>query len=82
MSRDFRHLHGTSPYRYLTMRRLDAVRDRSQRGESFVQAALACGFNDQSHMTRHFRATYGLSPARWKRSVMQGAHAARTIVQD
>tara|TARA_R110000744_G_scaffold273278_1_gene386210 strand:- start:22049 stop:22864 length:816 start_codon:yes stop_codon:yes gene_type:complete len=82
LSRDFRHLHGTSPYRYLTMRRLDAVRDRSQRGESFVQAALACGFNDQSHMTRHFRATYGLSPARWKRSVMQGAHAARTIVQD
>ncbi|WP_417468713.1 AraC family ligand binding domain-containing protein [Maricaulis sp.] len=82
LSRDFRSLHGTSPYRYLTMRRLDAVRDRIQRGGSCVQAALACGFNDQSHMTRHFRATYGLSPARWKRSVMQGAHAARTIVQD
>lgn len=82
LSRDFRRLHGTSPYRYLTMRRLDAARDRIQRGESFAQTALACGFNDQSHMTRHFKAAHGLSPFRWTRSITQGARSARTIVQD
>lgn len=82
LSRDFRRLNGTSPYRYLLMRRLDAARDRIQRGESFAQTALACGFNDQSHMTRHFRAAHGLSPFRWKRSITQGARTARTIVQD
>ncbi|WP_417481402.1 helix-turn-helix domain-containing protein [Maricaulis sp.] len=82
LSRDFRRLHGTSPYRYLLMRRLDAARDRIQRGESIAQTALACGFNDQSHMTRHFKAAHGLSPFRWKRSVTPAARSARTIVQD
>lgn len=82
LSRDFRRLHGTSPYRYLVMRRLDAARDRIHRGECIAQTALACGFNDQSHMTRHFRAAHGLSPARWKRSVTPGARIGRTIVQD
>ncbi|WP_339747927.1 AraC family transcriptional regulator [uncultured Maricaulis sp.] len=82
LSRDFRRLHGTSPYRYLLMRRLDAARDRIQRGESFAQTALACGFNDQSHMTRHFKAAHGLSPFRWKRSITPDARMARTIIQD
>ncbi|WP_417477568.1 AraC family transcriptional regulator [Maricaulis sp.] len=82
LSRDFRRLHGTSPYRYLVMRRLDAARDRIHRGECMAQTALACGFNDQSHMTRHFKAAHGLSPARWKRSVTQGSSIGRTIVQD
>jgi AraC-like DNA-binding protein len=65
LSRDFRLLFGTSPYRYLTMRRLDLVRSLLLQGESLVGAALLAGFTDQSHMTRHFGKTYGLSPARW-----------------
>ena len=65
LSRDFRLLFGTSPYRYLTMRRLDLVRSLLLQGQSLVGAALLAGFADQSHMTRHFGKTYGLSPARW-----------------
>ncbi|WP_223530962.1 AraC family transcriptional regulator [Pseudomonas sp. GL-R-19] len=65
LSRDFRLLFGTSPYRYLTMRRLDLVRALLIQGQSLVSAALIAGFNDQSHMTRQFGKTYGLSPARW-----------------
>jgi AraC-like DNA-binding protein len=34
-------------------------------GQSLVSAALIAGFTDQSHMTRQFGKTYGLSPARW-----------------
>lgn len=65
LSRDFRLLFGTSPYRYLTMRRLDLVRALLLQGQSLVGAALNAGFTDQSHMTRHFSKTYGLSPSRW-----------------
>ncbi|WP_223454777.1 MULTISPECIES: AraC family transcriptional regulator [unclassified Pseudomonas] len=65
LSRDFRLLFGTSPYRYLTMRRLDMVRALLIQGQSLVSASLIAGFTDQSHMTRQFGKTYGLSPARW-----------------
>ncbi len=65
LSRDFRLLFGTSPYRYLTMRRLDMVRTLLTQGQTLVSAALIAGFTDQSHMTRQFSKTYGLPPARW-----------------
>ena len=65
LSRDFRLLFGTSPYRYLTMRRLDLVRSLLAQGKPLVDAAMLAGFTDQSHMTRQFRSTYGMPPARW-----------------
>lgn len=65
LSRDFRALFGTSPYRYLTMRRLDVCRDLLLSGSSLADAAVCAGFYDQSHMTRHFVHAFGLSPARW-----------------
>lgn len=65
LSHDFRTFYGTSPYRYLTMRRLDAVRRMLLAGTSLAHAAAAAGFADQSHMTRHFLKTFGLTPGRW-----------------
>ncbi|WP_310312495.1 AraC family transcriptional regulator [Paraburkholderia terricola] len=65
LSRDFRTFYGTSPYRYLTMRRLDAARAMMLRGVTLTDVAAAVGFADQSHMTRHFTKTYGMPPARW-----------------
>jgi AraC-like DNA-binding protein len=47
------------------MRRLDSVRRSLLAGSSLVHAAVAAGFADQSHMTRHFSKTYGLTPGRW-----------------
>lgn len=69
LSRDFRAFFGTSPYRYLTMRRLDRVRQLMLLGRPLVEAAAAAGFADQSHMTRHFTKTYGLSPSRWLKTL-------------
>ncbi|MGE0719471.1 MAG: AraC family transcriptional regulator, partial [Alphaproteobacteria bacterium] len=66
LARHFRRLLGTSPYRYLTMRRLDRARERLRAGDGLAEAAAACGFADQSHMTRQFRAAYGMSPGRWR----------------
>jgi AraC-like DNA-binding protein len=65
LARHFRACLGTSPYRYLVMRRLDRARALIQKGASLAHAAAASGFADQSHMTRHFHHAYGLSPGRW-----------------
>ena len=62
LSRDFRALFGTSPYRYLTLRRLDQVRRLLLGAISPSEAALIAGFSDQSHMSRQFKQAYGLSP--------------------
>lgn len=70
LSRDFRALYGTSPYRYLTMRRLDRVRELIAQGQSLTDAAAIAGFADQSHMTRQFGKTYGVSPARWQKMLV------------
>ncbi|PMQ14979.1 HTH-type transcriptional activator Btr [Janthinobacterium sp. AD80] len=67
LSHDFRVFHDTSPYRYLTMRRLETVRRLLLAGSTLASAAMAAGFADQSHMTRHFLKTYGLTPGRWLR---------------
>nr|WP_246541703.1 AraC family transcriptional regulator [Roseibium polysiphoniae] len=67
LARQFRKAFGTSPYRYLTMRRLDRVRADIAAGVTLVDAAMRQGFSDQSHMTRRFKASYGISPGHWQR---------------
>jgi AraC-like DNA-binding protein len=66
LARQFRARLGTSPYRYLTMRRLDRARSLLGAGQPLAETAAACGFADQSHMSRQFKRTYGLSPGRWR----------------
>ncbi len=78
LSRDFRTFFGTSPHRYLTMRRLDAVRRAALAGVSLADAAADAGFADQSHMTRHFAKTWGIPPARWLRA-MEAAGAVKSL---
>jgi AraC-like DNA-binding protein len=63
----FKRRFGTTPYRYLLMRRVDAVRTRLQRGERLSAVALDCGFADQAHMTRVFKAAVGLTPRQFAR---------------
>jgi AraC-like DNA-binding protein len=65
LARQFRVRYGTSPYRYLLMRRLDFARAQLSRHRSLVDVALEAGFADQAHFTRMFKAAFGLTPARY-----------------
>ncbi len=65
IARHFRWAFGTSPDRYRTLRRLALARAAIESGRSLARAAAEAGFADQSHMTRHFKRTYGLTPGRW-----------------
>jgi AraC-like DNA-binding protein len=67
IARQFRAAFGTSPDRYRTQRRLQGAREAIERGEPLAAVAADAGFADQSHLTRQFKRTYGLTPARWAR---------------
>jgi AraC-like DNA-binding protein len=66
LARHFRVRLGTSPYRYLTMRRLDRVKSAIAAGQTLAAAAFTSGFADQSHMTRQFKRAFGLTPGQWQ----------------
>jgi AraC-like DNA-binding protein len=72
--RAFRRETGMTPHAYLTDCRVHVARRLLARGDSVVDAAFACGFSDQSHLTRIFKAHAGLTPGRFRQ--------ARNFVQD
>lgn len=80
LSRDFRALFGTSPHRYQTMRRLDQARAMLLDGNSLSDTAAACAFADQSHFTRQFKKTWGLTPKAWAGAFGKKQDKSRTNV--
>jgi len=65
LARHFRALCGTSPHRFQLMRRLQQARQIIVSGAGLAEAAAATGFVDQSHMNRHFKKAFGMTPGRW-----------------
>ncbi len=65
VTRDFRSLYGTTPYRYVIFKRLQKAKALIEQGLPLVQVAINSGFADQSHLTRHFKSCFGTTPKVW-----------------
>lgn len=76
----FRHLFrtkmGISVQSYLRWRRLYTALRTTTYGASLTEAAHAAGFADSAHLTRVFRATFGLPPSR----IFKNSHAVQFIL--
>ena len=59
----FRAATGLPLRRYVLWRRLRAAVETAMRGASLTEAAHAAGFADSAHLSRTFRATFGIAPS-------------------
>ena len=62
----FRRTAGVSPYQWLVQRRVERAKGLLKFSLPLSDIALACGFSDQSHMTRTFKRATGLAPRTWQ----------------
>lgn len=60
---------GFTPFALLRQTRLDLARRAILSGCTICEAATEAGFSDQSHLTRAFRAAYGVTPGALSASV-------------
>ncbi len=77
--RAFRAQTGLPPHAYLNQHRVRLARGLLDRGVPAAQAAVAAGFADQAHFTRHFKRIVGVPPGAYQRA--RGARV-RNCVQD
>jgi AraC family transcriptional regulator len=65
LTRVFKKATGLSPHQYLVQVRVNSARSLLAAGagdRSLAEIASAVGFADQSHLTRHFKRTLGITP--------------------
>jgi len=70
-SRAFRHVTGEAPHQWLTRRRIEVAQEMMRDcRRTLAEIATACGFADQSHLTRVFSRHVGVSPGAWRRAAL------------
>lgn len=70
-SRAFKATFGVTVLHYIHRRRVERAQQLMLTSEqTMAQIALSCGFADQAHYCRVFRAVVGLSPNRWRRQIV------------
>jgi AraC family transcriptional regulator len=68
-TRAFKLSTGMPPYRWLLQRRIDRAMTLLKTSVlSLSDIAASCGFADQSHFTRTFSRTVGVSPGLWRKA--------------
>lgn len=69
-SRLFRQSTGISPYQYVLQQRVKKAKSLlKQHGLTITEVAMECGFNDPSHLARHFRKIVGVSPRVYRQQI-------------
>lgn len=64
--RAFRKEFHITPHAFLTDKRVRAAKTLLRHGWSAVDAAYQCGFADQAHFSRHFKARTGVTPGAFR----------------
>ena len=72
LSRAFKAAFGIAPHGYLIQLRLVRARRLLALGTAPADVASDLGFADQSHLTRQFKRSYGLTPSRWRALIAAG----------
>jgi transcriptional regulator GlxA family with amidase domain len=57
---------GVPPHQYVMARRVERARKLLNEGQALNAVAAECGFNDQSHLTRDFKKTFGVTPGAYQ----------------
>ena len=69
--RSFARETGLTPHAYQVQARLHLARRMIARGMPLADAAAEAGFADQSHLTRVFGRSYGMTPGAYARNFVQ-----------
>lgn len=69
LTRAFAQQFGVPPHIYLNAVRIERAQAGMLAGQSLAEVATACGFADQSHFSRRFKGSVGLSPGVWLRQM-------------
>ena len=67
--RRFARVYGCTPHAWLAQQRAERARALIAAGAGLADAAAACGFADQAHMTRLFARQFGFTPGAWQRAL-------------
>jgi AraC-like DNA-binding protein len=73
--RSFHREFGLPPHAYHVRLKLARAREMLLSGATVVRTAFACGFADQSHLSRKFKEVYGLAPVMWRTAAAPRAPA-------
>jgi len=68
---DDREATGITPHAYRLNCRIELAKKFLQKGYDLSQVALECGFFDQSHFHRHFKAITTVTPKEYQVNFIQ-----------
>jgi AraC-like DNA-binding protein len=61
-----------APHKWLIEQRIVLSKEKLRDDRlSLTDVALVCGFSDQSHLSREFKRTVGVSPGAWRRALKE-----------
>jgi AraC-like DNA-binding protein len=69
--RQFKEATGITPHAYRTNCRINQARQLLRQGRDIGETALECGFCDQSHFHRHFKAMTTVTPREYQVNFVQ-----------
>ena len=78
--RAFHREFGLPPHAYQLRLRLAAAAELLGAGLPVSTVAYECGFADQSHLSRKFRESYGMTPAAWASAAAEAPRPRRPAI--